>query len=55
MLQKYGDAETLCNNVCSPNGTTIEGVNALRGQNFEEISASAVEAAYRRAVELSGD
>jgi len=55
MLQKYGDAETLCNNVCSPNGTTIEGVNALRDQNFEEISASAVEAAYRRAVELSGD
>ncbi|MBQ8428395.1 MAG: pyrroline-5-carboxylate reductase [Clostridia bacterium] len=55
MLQKYGDAETLCKNVCSPNGTTIEGVNTLREQNFEEISASAIKAAYRRALELKSN
>lgn len=55
MLQKYGDAETLCKNVCSPNGTTIEGVNALKEKDFEEISASAVKAAYRRALELKNN
>lgn len=55
MLQKYGDAETLCKNVCSPNGTTIEGVNTLREQNFEEISSSAIKAAYRRALELKNN
>lgn len=55
MLQKYGDAERLCKNVCSPNGTTIEGVNALKERNFEEISASAVKAAYRRALELKNN
>ena len=55
MLQKYGDAETLCKNVCSPGGTTIEGVNTLKGQNFEEISASAIVAAYKRALELKNN
>ncbi len=55
MLQKYGDPETLCKNVCSPNGTTVEGVNALKGQDFEQISASAIEAAYRRALELKSN
>ncbi len=52
MLEKYGDPETLIKNVCSPGGTTIEGIKALRSADFERIAASAVTAAYKRTLEL---
>ncbi len=52
MLLAFGDPETLKNNVCSPNGTTIEGVNYLEKENFREIAKGAVTAAYRRTLEL---
>lgn len=38
--------------VCSPKGSTIEGVEALRAADFEEIAASAVKASYIRTKEL---
>ena len=52
MLLAYGDPETLKNNVCSPNGTTIEGVQSLERDNFREITAKSVKEAYRRTLEL---
>lgn len=38
--------------VCSPGGTTIEGVHALEDGAFHDTAASAVTAAYKRALEL---
>lgn len=38
--------------VCSPKGSTIEGVEALRAADFEKIAASAVKASYIRTKEL---
>jgi pyrroline-5-carboxylate reductase len=52
MLQAYGDPDTLIKNVCSPGGTTIEGIKTLEKANFDEITASAVTAAYKRTLEL---
>ncbi len=52
MLQAYGDPDTLIKNVCSPGGTTIEGIKTLEKENFNEITASAVKASYKRTLEL---
>lgn len=38
--------------VTSPNGTTLAGLKALEEENFRAIAAKAVEAAWKRAVEL---
>lgn len=38
--------------VCSPGGSTIEGVYALERAGFRAAAVSAVDAAYRRTVEL---
>ena len=43
----------LKDSVCSPAGTTIEGVAALEQNNFRNSIISAVTAAYNRSVELS--
>ncbi len=39
--------------VCSPQGTTIEGMRVLRGSDVDELVAAALDAAQARAVELS--
>ena len=44
--------QTLIENVCSPGGSTIEGVKSLDSDCFEEITAKAVGASYRRNLEL---
>ena len=41
--------EELTRAVCSPGGTTIEGVEALRAGGFEALVASAVRASYDKA------
>ena len=46
------DIETLINNVCSPKGTTIEGVETLRNKDFAKIVDEAVKASFTRAKEL---
>ena len=52
MLQQYADPVDLKNRVCSPGGTTLAGVAALEKGDLEKVAASAVEAAYRRTIEL---
>ena len=52
MLEQYGDPQTLIKNVCSPGGTTIEGIKALENAGFEKVAASAVTSAYKRTLEL---
>lgn len=44
--------EALVNAVCSPKGSTIEGVEALRHQGFEQTVKNAVHASFDRTKEL---
>ena len=46
------DPETLIRNVCSPGGSTIEGVKSLDSDDFEAVVAKAVAASYKRNLEL---
>ena len=46
------DPETLIRNVCSPGGSTIEGVKSLDADGFETTVAKAVAASYKRNIEL---
>lgn len=43
----------LCDNVCSPGGTTIEAVKRLREDRFEEITVRGAQASVDRAEEMS--
>lgn len=52
MLLQFGDPDTLIKNVCSPGGTTIEGMKALEKENLCGVVTAAVEAAYKRTLEL---
>ncbi len=45
-------AEELRIAVCSPGGSTIEGVKSLIGDDFEKIVMAAVSASYKRTMEL---
>lgn len=44
--------EVLCKNVCSPGGSTIEGVKVLEAAGFEDNVIDAIVAAYNRTKEL---
>ena len=44
--------ETLIKNVCSPKGTTIEGVNCLNENDIYSIIDKTVSVSYKRALEL---
>ena len=44
--------DTLVRNVCSPGGSTIEGVKSLDADGFEDTVAKAIAASYRRNIEL---
>ena len=44
--------ELLKDEVCSPGGSTIEGVKSLLADNFEGVVADAVAASYKRTQEL---
>ena len=48
------DISNLITAVCSPKGTTIEGVEALRNLGLYEIVEKAVRASYNRTKELKG-
>lgn len=47
------DINLLIDSVCSKGGTTIEGVNFLRENNFEDTVKNAIEKAIKRSEELS--
>lgn len=51
-LDTNTDPATLCKNVCSPGGATIEGVKVLEARGFEDSVLTAVEAAFKRTKEL---
>lgn len=54
MVLKSGIApEKLCQNVCSPGGSTIEGVKVLENSGFENTINACIEAACKRTKELS--
>ncbi len=53
LLQETGrEPDDLKLSVCSPKGTTVEGVAALEDARFKSIVMSAVRAAYNRSIEL---
>lgn len=52
MLLTYGDSQTLIKNVCSPGGTTIEGVKSLDKDDLNGVVGNAVKASYKRTLEL---
>ena len=52
MLLAYGNPEQLIKNVCSPGGTTIEGVKTLEKENLDGVASDAIKASYKRTLEL---
>ena len=54
VLQTGRDPIALKDAVCSPGGATLQGVAALEQGNLHETVTSAVDAAYKRTLELKG-
>lgn len=54
VLENHRHPAELKDMVCSPAGTTIEGVHALESKGMRSAVMDAVHAAYTRAMELSG-
>lgn len=52
VLQGSEDPQTLCDRVCSPGGSTVEGVKALQNGGFAPLVRDALYASYERNVEL---
>ena len=50
-----GDIDGWVSKVCSPGGTTIQGVNSLKESGLDDIVGKAFGSSYRRDKELSGD
>ncbi|CAI50078.1 pyrroline-5-carboxylate reductase [Natronomonas pharaonis DSM 2160] len=55
VLRSDEDIETLIDAVCSPNGTTIEGMDVLWDSDADEAVVDAVAAAERRSKELADE
>lgn len=51
-IESGEDPEILCGQVCSPGGSTIEGVKSLEAGPFDGEVGKAVAASFRRTVEL---
>ncbi len=53
LLRRSGESpQALCDAVCSPGGSTIEGVRVMNDGDFDEVVAATLEAAYRKNQEL---
>jgi pyrroline-5-carboxylate reductase len=52
MVLTYGEPIKRKDEVCSPGGTTIEGVKALEQGDLHGVAVSAVKASYHRTLEL---
>ncbi|WP_394742769.1 pyrroline-5-carboxylate reductase [Natronococcus roseus] len=55
VLRSDGELDGLIDAVCSPKGTTIEGMEVLRDSVADEAVAGAVQAAEERSAELATD
>jgi len=55
ILESSDSIDTLINNVCSKKGTTIEGLERLYENGFEEAIEKCYDACVRRSKELSGN
>lgn len=52
LMQSEKTADELRDAVCSPGGSTIEGVKSLNADNFDEIIATAIDKSFKRTIEL---
>lgn len=52
LMESKIDPDTLIKNVCSPGGSTIEGVKSLEADGLESVVEKAVRAAYKKNIEL---
>jgi pyrroline-5-carboxylate reductase len=52
LMASEEEPSTLIEKVCSPGGSTIEGVKSLDNDNLEDVIVEAVKAAYKRNIEL---
>mgnify|MGYP002625582813 CR=1 FL=1 len=52
LMESGEDPSDLIEKVCSPGGSTIEGVKSLDNDNVEDVIVEAVKAAYKRNIEL---
>lgn len=52
VLEGMGSPTELKDAVSSPGGATVEGVKVLEGQGFEALLEQAIEASYKRTLEL---
>ena len=52
ILRSGTDPATLIKNVCSPGGATLAGMGVLENAHFEDTIQAAVDAAYKRTIEL---
>ena len=55
VLRSDRDVDDLIDAVCSPNGTTIEGMEVLWDSDFAEVMGAALAAATRRSRELAAE
>jgi len=55
VLRSDRGVDELIDAVCSPNGTTIEGMEVLWNSDVEDVVVEAVAAAERRSRELAAD
>ncbi len=51
-MESNKNPDVLIQNVCSPGGSTIEGVKSLETDNLEGIVAKAINSSYKRNIEL---
>lgn len=52
LMESKEEPDVLKQKVCSPGGSTIEGVKSLEGDSIEAIISKAVQASYKRNLEL---
>lgn len=52
LLETNEDVSKLRESICSPGGTTIEGVNVLKDKNFDKAISDCLEAAYKKCEKL---
>lgn len=52
LIESGTDPDILIKNVCSPGGSTIEGVKSLDTDNLDDVIIDAVTASYNRNIEL---